>query len=209
MKKFILTTLPALFVLGAILVIGSGCPGSAVDEPAPPVAVCNTSTTPFKTLYSGLKANTSAYQELNLIDLTTREYVFELTGGDTKLCSIGYKAEPGIPSGTYKMSLIDNGTVLFTGNLSFSATGMSYVGITPVQLQLNRPYMLRREALNYAGNLANTVGNLLAVPTGAALTLPIVGTNIKIIQTSFYGVNGTGGPFNNKYLPNIDFGTQP
>jgi hypothetical protein len=207
MKQFMLkTTLPLVMVLAAILIIGPGCPSNVT--PPTPAPACNVTSSPFRILYNAIKSSTSPiYQELNTIDLVTREYTFQLTGGDTKICSIGYQAEPGIPSGTYKMSILDGTTVLFTGNLSFGTTSMTYVSITPVQLQLNRSYIMRREATNYAGNLFNTTGQVLTIATGAPLPVPLVGPSMKIMQTGFYGSTGT--PINNLLLPNIDFGTQP
>jgi hypothetical protein len=202
MKKFLLSTLPVLFIVCAILIIGSNC-----GMPTTPIqVVCNTTNTPFKTLYNGLRAIPPPFVEGNLIKTTRREYEFQLTGGNTNVCGIGYQAEAGIPGGIYRMSIIDP-TVpapIFDGNLSFSSTSMSYATITPVILQLNKTYIMRRDIVDDGGNVNNTTGQVIYPPNGVGLTLPIVNGFMKITKTSFSG--GTLGlTSTNTYLPNIDF----
>jgi hypothetical protein len=197
--------------ISIILLIFIATIASCTNTQAPPIlaATCNTSVTPFNTLYNALKTSTSpSYTELSFFNSRRREYEFVLTGGDTKICSIGYQAEAGIPTGTYRISIIDESLPipLFDGNLSFNSTSMSYVSIGPVQLQLNKPYLLRRDIVNDGGNANNTTGAVL-IGAGVPLPLPLINGNLKITKTNFSGL--PAGNSTNTYLPNIDFSVQP
>ena len=69
---------------------------------------CSTTTSDFDSLYTGLTANTSIYNDTDTIDLQVHSYTFSVNTQKT-ICSIGYRAQPEMTSRTYEIKITDVG----------------------------------------------------------------------------------------------------
>lgn len=199
MKKIFFTTaLPLFMILGAISIIGPGCPGSPVTPGLP----CDTTNTAFMTLY-----NAYAGADFYTFDRQVYEYTFK-TNVNGNICSIGYQGNINLTGlAAYQMEIINATTnvVLYTGTFAFSSTARSYQSIPIVTITANQPYILRRTVVNNLGNVAYTISHFKQIPSPFA---PIVNGPLTITGTRTYEQYGLPAPYNvgtNGVLPCIDF----
>lgn len=168
---------------------------------------CSTTTSDFDSLYTGLAANTSVYNDTDTIDLQVHSYTFSVNTQKT-ICSIGYRAQPEMTSRTYEIKITDvgNNAVVYDGFHLFSTSSTSYV--TPsstITLNPGRVYKLERIQNNYAGTpsgLLNTIGRVLYKSSGV-ISFPQSFGNINVLGASAYDVNASP-VFLNDMIPFID-----
>lgn len=130
---------------------------------------CTTTNSDFSQLFSQV-STTSGYSEIISYDTEIHEYTFELFNPKT-VCSIGYQSQPGIANTPYTIEIIDNtsSTTVYNGNHIFSSTATSYVQISPINLNTNTSYTIRRIQLNWQNQFVNLIGRLVKYNNG---TLP-------------------------------------
>jgi hypothetical protein len=209
MKKFsVKQTVPALAVLVAVLIIGSGCPGGGSSPTPPPATItCDTTNSPFKQMYQSLITTTvPAWQDLTSIDNKTHEYSFTVNT-NRNICAIGYQAQPVITAASlpYTMQIVNatSGTILYTGNHVFGSSTTTYVPVTPLALTAGQPYIIRRTLNNFLGNVLNTISRYAKKPA-TGLSFPMSqGTGFSILSSAAYDAP-SGSVSNNHGVPYID-----
>lgn len=197
-KAFLTTVLPLFIILGAVLIIGSGCPGSPVT-PTPP---CDATNTKFNQLFNFAKTTMTGSTDINTMDLLTHEYTFTPTANEV-ICQVGYQGNAVLFASSipYNIEIVNSSnTVLYTGNHIFQSTAMDYKTVGPVSLSAGQSYTIRRTVTNYLGNITNTVGRMLSFNLPAN-HFPVTNNGLTITASKFYG---TGGPVNNIGIPYID-----
>lgn len=158
---------------------------------------CNPTNTTFNQLYQNL-ANNPQNNDGQTMDLETHAYTFEVSNNKT-ICKVGYQSLPNFNTTPYLIEIEDitTNTILYSASHLFSAASTSYVNITPINLQVNHYYTIRRVQTNWNNNINNTIGRLV---TGN-FSFPVVQGDLKITSSIFYG---TGGPNNDLGIPYID-----
>lgn len=203
-NNFFKIVLPIGLLVFATFIIGSGC-GSSVPDPAPTVVTCSTTNTPLQALLTALK---TTQPETVTFDTQIHEYAFKMAVSG-KICSIGYQSQPGIGNTpSYKMEILDNTGVLYSGNLSFDSAQVSYVSITPVSITANTTYIIRRTTLP-AVNTINRIGSVVQASVSTAM-FPHTTGNMTVTSANFYDV-GALPPYGllNAGMPRIDFAFTP
>ncbi|MBK8521428.1 MAG: hypothetical protein IPL54_11370 [Chitinophagaceae bacterium] len=201
MKKIFLTTgLPMFIILAAVLITGSGCPGTVT--PTLPAVACDTTNTKFNQLYGFAKLTMVGATDITNMDLLTHEYTFT-TNANQVICKVGYQGNPilfvnNIP---YTIEIVNSANVvLYSGNHIFQSTVINYKSISPVNITAGQSYTIRRTVTNYMGNLATTQGRMLSFNVPANL-FPVTNNGLTITASNFYG---TGGPVPNIGIPYIE-----
>lgn len=158
---------------------------------------CSPTNTTFNQLYQNLASN-SQNSDTQTMDLETHAYTFEVSSNHT-ICKVGYQSLPNFNTTPYLIEIEDvtTNTVLYSASHLFSAASTSYVNITPVNLQVNHSYIIRRVQSNWNNDITNTIGRLVS----GNISFPVVQGDLKITSSTFYG---TGGPNNDFGIPYID-----
>lgn len=160
---------------------------------------CLTENTPFAQAYNSITAD-----EIFSMDTWSHEYTFSVSQPGV-ICSIGYKGETSTLEYTIKILDATN-TELYSGQHTFSATGMEYISIPEVTLQANTNYTIRRSIQGY-GPGSMGIGTIKMAITTADI-LPVTQGNITIHQARFFGGGGSTDP-NFEMVPMIDFAFRP
>jgi len=169
---------------------------------------CEGGNTVFEQAYQGISEMADVEQAFTM-DTWTHEYTFSMTQTGS-ICSIGYKAEYQVTPIVYLIEILDNaGSVIYSGNHSFSTTMMDYVSIPAVPIVAYEKYTIRRSIESYAVGMG--IGTTLhrSQNTGSQpALLPSTQGNLTIHQARFYGGGGSMDP--DLYsVPMIDFVFKP
>jgi len=161
---------------------------------------CEANSIPFTSVYDSI-ADIEGVQETTIWSAVTHEYTFSLDT-DGVICSIGYQAD--MNGGAYVLEILEeDGTVLYSGIHTFLPNELKYVSITPVTVNANQKYIIkRRNPDGVGGGLCKA---LLRVE-GTETILPITNNGLTIHSTRYYG-GGTGSEeqlYN--LIPFISFG---
>ncbi|MDR6967833.1 hypothetical protein J2X31_001847 [Flavobacterium arsenatis] len=153
---------------------------------------CQGSDVAFTTLFDSL-ANVEGVMEGTVWSAVTHEYTFSKST-DATICTIGY-ISPTI-GGAYMMEVLkEDGTVLYSGFHTFEADQLTHISITPVNIQANQKYIIRRRNPNGSGGLCKVVSRI----EGLDPILPATSNGLTIYSSKYYG-GGTGDDFPNVYL---------
>ena len=147
----------------------------------------------FTSLYDSV-ANFEGVMESTIWSAVTHEYTFSSNSPQT-LCTIGYFS-PTI-EGSYMMEVLkEDGSVLYSGIHTFEAEQLTHISITPVNLEANQKYIVRRR------NPSATGGGLCKVLTrveGLEPILPVTKNGLTIPNSKYYG-GGTGSEDPNFFI---------
>ncbi|RZJ63548.1 MAG: hypothetical protein EOO45_21025 [Flavobacterium sp.] len=171
-------------------------------------AACITDNTVFNQLYNLVKSLPEVTEEFTM-DALTHEYTFTVNTAGT-ICSIGYKSEEMTQPIVYLIEILNaDGGVLYTGNHTFTSTAIEYVSITPIEIEADMQYTIRRTV---TGTDAGTgIGTILvrSQNTGPQEPiLPIQNGVITVLNSRYY--TGEITEQTDLYsLPQIDFVFKP
>ena len=199
LKKVVL---PILLLVTAALIIGPSCSGGF----SPPVVdTCSTIGTPLQNSLTAIKASGQA--ENVTYDTEIHSYAFKMSVAG-KICSIGYQSNPAHTNMvSYKMEILNNSGVIYTENMAFNSSQVSFVAIPPVALLANTVYVIRRTTLPSV-NVVNRIGSVVA--NAGTTYFPYTNGIITITSSQFYDINSsTPSALANKGIPRIDFAFIP
>jgi len=170
-------------------------------------SVCDTANTEFQQIYNSLLVMPTSHDEITM-DGSTHEYTFRLSVAKT-LCSVGYQSAHTISTTPYAIEIVEvsTGAVLYSDNFVFSNVTTSYAALSsPLNLQANVDYKIRRIQSNLMGNLDNYLGRMIVSYDNNSFpnevdVLPITRGDLTILNSSF-PEGGMSGLKN--YLPYID-----
>lgn len=196
LKKVVI---PIFLLVTAVLIIGPSC--SSPGFSPPPVDLCPTTDTPLQKSLTAIKASGQA--ENITFDTEIHSYAFKMSVAG-KICSIGYQSQPAITNMvSYKMEILNNSGVIYTENMAFNSSQVSYVAIPPVALLANTVYVIRRTTLPSV-NIVNRIGSVVA--NAGTNYFPYTNGNMTITSSQFYDINSsTPTALANKGIPRIDF----
>ena len=200
LKKVVL---PILLLVTAALIIGPSCSGPGL--PPPLADPCSTIGTPLQNSLTAIKASGQA--ENITYDTEIHSYAFKMSVAG-KICSIGYQSQPAIANMvSYKMEILNNSGVIYTENMAFNSSQVSYVAIPPVALLANTVYVIRRTTLPSV-NVVNRIGSVVA--NAGTNYFPYTNGIMTITSSQFYDINSsTPSALANKGIPRIDFAFIP
>ena len=199
LKKVVL---PIFLLVTAVLIIGPSCSGGF----SPPVVdPCSTIDTPLQNSLTAIKASGQA--ENVTYDTEIHSYAFKMSVAG-KICSIGYQSNPAHTNMvSYKMEISNNSGVIYTENMAFNSSQLSFVAIPPVALLANTVYVIRRTTLPSV-NVVNRIGSVVA--NAGTNYFPYTNGIITITSSQFYDINSsTPSALANKGIPRIDFAFIP
>ena len=153
---------------------------------------CQGSDVTFTTLFDSI-ANVPGVDEGTIWSAVTHEYTFSTSSPQT-LCTIGY-ISPATAGGYMIEVLKEDETVLYSAFHTFEADQLTHVSITPVNLQANQKYIIRRRNPNGSGGLCKVVRRV----EGLAPILPATTNGLTIHHSKYYG-GGTGDEDPNLFL---------
>ncbi len=191
----------ACFYHGLVLLFHSLSSMNCGGPAPPPNTSCNSTLTSFRQLYENILI-TGGYTENSSMDLSTHEYDFKVSQSVT-ICKVGYQGHPALQSAgiPYKIEILDgSGTILYSGNHVFGSSTTDYQAISPVAVNANQLYTIRRTISNTGIPLGQTTGRI-AQPISGPMTFPQMLGNLTIVSSNFYG---RGGPVPNAGVPEID-----
>ena len=197
----------AIIVLAlGFLTSQTGC--TPPPPPPPPPAPCVTTGTDFQTLYTNTLALSSAYNNYTTMDLVTHEYTFFISTNKT-VCSIGYQGNANLFTASipYTIEIYDNtnSMLVYSGNHVFNSAFTDYVTPTaPINLTAGNSYTIKRKAVNYLGNIGNTIGRICRFSNSPAPPVVPYPVNFGIMTITASNFYGTGGPVPNYGIPYID-----
>jgi hypothetical protein len=156
-------------------------------------AICDYSNTSFNHLYNNL-VNSSSNQDETTIDLETHSLNFEVSENKI-ICGIGHQSLTFFDTTPYLIEISDNtsNTLLYSdSHISSSSSSSSYISITPIDIEIDHSYAIKRIQLDRNGNIGNTIGKIVH----RNLNFPKTLGELTITGSSFYG---TGGPVDNYF----------
>ncbi|RZJ74224.1 MAG: hypothetical protein EOO45_09155 [Flavobacterium sp.] len=171
-------------------------------------AACITDNTVFNQLYNLVKSLPEVTEEFTM-DALTHEYTFKMNTAGT-ICSIGYKSEEMMQPIVYLIEILNaDGGVLYTGNHTFNSSEREYVSITPIEIEADMNYTIRRTV---TGTDAGTgIGTILVRSQNMGpqeAILPIENGGITVLSSRYY--TGDSAVQADLYsLPQIDFVFKP
>ena len=164
------------------------------------LAVCDSSTTNFKTIFNSLV--TTTYTDEVTMDLEIHEYTFEISS-DREICEIGYQSHPNIETLPYTIEIYDNtnNVSIYSDDHVFSSINTSYINPSqPINLVANVSYTIRRTQTNWVPLITNTIGRMAYKTT---MAFPYTEGPLTI-TSSFFGDSSIGTWPLNYGLPFID-----
>jgi hypothetical protein len=179
-------------VLRIFILIGAISFNSDDDSDLETEAICDYSNTSFNHLYNNL-VNSSSNQDETTMDLETHSLNFEVSENKI-ICGIGYKSLTFFDTTPYLIEIYDNtsNTLLYSDSPIFSYSSTSYISITPIDIEIDHSYAIKRIQLDRNGNIGNTIGRIVH----GNLNFPKTLGALTITGPSFYG---TGGPVDNYF----------
>ncbi len=179
-------------VLGIFILIEVISFNSDDDSDLETEAICDYSNTSFNPLYNNL-VNSSSNQDETTIDLETHSLNFEVSENKI-ICGIGYQSLTFFDTTPYLIEIYDNtsNTLLYSDSHIFSYSSTSYISTTPIDIEIDHSYAIKRIQLDWNGNIGNTIGRIVH----GNLNLPKTLGELTITGTSFYE---TEGPIDNYF----------
>ncbi len=182
------------FLIGGLFIALSGCFGSLG-----PKVDCDPQAALLYVVKGTALNKTGAALVANAWDLETHQYTFSIFG-DKKICKIGYKGNPTLFTNNkpYKIEIIkeSTGTTIYTGNLLFNSNSQDEQSITPIAIEANVKYILKRTAIGYT-NATETQGSVITFPVNTYFPITFLGYSIHNSQNSKNGkgIDNYGIPF--------------
>ena len=189
-----------------ILIMAASC--TPTPPPPTPPTPCVTTGTDFQTLYSNTLALSPAYNNYTTMDLVTHEYTFFINTNKT-VCSIGYQGNATLFAASipYTIEIYDNtnSILVYSGNHVFNSAFTDYITPTSaINLTAGNSYTIKRKAVNYLGNIGNTIGRICRFSNSSAPPVVPYPVNYGIMTITASNFYGTGGPVPNYGIPYID-----
>lgn len=154
---------------------------------------CQGSDVVFTNLYDSV-ANIEGVMESTVWSAVTHEYTFSTSTPQT-LCTIGYFS-PTIQGGYMMEVLKEDGTVLYSAYHTFEAEQLTHISITPVNLEADQKYIVRRRNPDGSGGgLCKVVSRV----EGLEPILPATSNGLTIHSSKYYG-GGTGSEDPNLFM---------